>query len=276
MNNITAECMFLRVPIDWNSSNCTETIEIFVKRYFLIGYENHSHHLWRIPGGGGIPISTLEFEAISVVEALQGSISIYLTDKRGVGQSSYLECPKSIIQNFTACLPFIQQNQYRLKQNTYTNTARDLEYVLKVIMGEKRANLKDNQRVVLMPSSQGTYLIQRYLQVTQDHEQVDAVIFDSILPSDIIRLVHGDKYLNYIFLDLFTRCSKDNDGCAKYFEDQNPLRALYTYKINEDLPENSSCLSRLKTNTTELAKKVGDDSKRPGCISVDIFCSLSK
>ena len=261
MDNISAECMFLRVPIDWNLTNGTETIEIFVKRYFLIGYENTSHLLWRIPGGGGIPISTLQFEAISVVKALQGSVSIYLTDKRGVGQSSYLECPKSIIQNFTACLPFIQSNQYRLKQNTYTNTARDLEYVLNVVMGQNRGNLKGNQRVVLMPSSQGTYLIQRYLQVTQDREQVDAVILDSILPSDIVRLVHGDKYLNYIFLDLFTRCSQDHEGCAKYFEDQNPLRALYTYKINEDLPDNSSCLYRLQTNTTELAKKVRNSSK---------------
>lgn len=251
--------MFLNVPINWNSSNlttCTQTIEIFVKRYFLSGYENTSHHLWRIPGGGGIPISTLEFEAISVVSALNGSISIYLTDKRGVGNSSYLECPKSIIQNFNACLPYIQQNEYRLKQNTYTNTARDLEYVLKVVMGKNRRNLHANQRVILMPSSQGTYLIQRYLQVTQENEQVDAVILDSVLPSDIVRLVDGDKYLNYIFLDLFTRCAQDEQGCAKYFEDQNPLRALYTYKINEDFVDKSSCLYRLQTNTTDLAKKV--------------------
>jgi hypothetical protein len=45
--------MFLNVPINWNSTNfttCTETIQIFVKRYFLSGYQNTSHHLWRIPG----------------------------------------------------------------------------------------------------------------------------------------------------------------------------------------------------------------------------------
>ena len=258
-SNVSAECMFLNVPINWNSTNlttCTQTIEIFVKRYFLAGYENHSHHLWRIPGGGGIPISTLQFEAISVVSALNGSVSIYVTDKRGVGNSSYLECPKSIVQNFTACLPYIKENEYRLKQNTYTNTARDLEYVLKVVMGKDRRNLQANQRVILMPSSQGTYLIQRYLQVTEDHEQVDGVIFDSVLPNDIVRLVHGDKYLNYIFLDLFTRCAQDTEGCANYFEDRNPLRALYTYKINEDLPDNSSCLYLLQTNTTDLANKV--------------------
>jgi hypothetical protein len=43
--------MFLNVPINWNNlTNCTQTIEIYVKRYFLSGYENTSHHLWRIPG----------------------------------------------------------------------------------------------------------------------------------------------------------------------------------------------------------------------------------
>jgi hypothetical protein len=107
-----------------------------------------------------------------------------------------------------------------------------------------------------MPSSQGTYLVQRYLVVTQDSEQVDAVILDSVLPIDITRLVHGDKYVNYMFLDLFTRCSQDEQGCAKYFEDHNPIRALYTYKMNEDFQDNSSCLYLLNTNTTDLANKV--------------------
>jgi putative lipoic acid-binding regulatory protein len=160
------------------------------------------------------------------------------------------------VENFTACLPFIQQNQYRLKQNTYTNTAHDLEYVLNVVMGINRENLEANQRVVLMASSQGTYLIQRYLHVTENNEQVDAVILDSVLPIDIVRLVNGDKYLNYIFLDLFTRCSQDIEGCAKYFEDNHPIRAAYTYKMNEDVQDNSSCLYLLKTNTTEIAQKV--------------------
>jgi len=167
-----------------------------------------------------------------------------------------LECPKSIVKNLTACLPFIQENQYRLKQNTFTNTAHDLEYILNVVMGKNRENLQSNQRVILMASSQGTYLIQRYLYVTENAEQVDAVILDSVLPTDITRLVNGDKYLNYIFLDLFTRCSQDEEGCAKYFEDKNPMRTLYTYKINEDLQDNSSCLYLLNTNTTDIANKV--------------------
>ncbi|CAF4070708.1 unnamed protein product [Adineta steineri] len=259
INNIHAECMLLNVPIHWNLSNlttCTETIQIYVKRYFLLGYEHISHHLWRIPGGGGIPVSSLEFEAVTVVGALNGSVSVYVTDKRSVGESSRLECPTSIVQNFTGCLSFIKENEYRLKQNTYTNTAHDLEYVLNVVMGKNRENLKTNQRVILMGSSQGTYLLQRYLHVTQESEQVDAVIFDSVLPPDTTRLVYGDKYLNYIFLDLFTRCSQDQQGCAKYFEDNNPLRALYTYKMNEDFFDNSSCLYLLKTNTTELANKM--------------------
>ena len=178
----------------------------------------------------------------------------------------------------TACLPYIQENQYRLKQNTFTNTAHDLEYILNVVMGKNRENLKPNQRVVLMASSQGTYLIQRYLYVTENAEQVDAVILDSVLPTDITRLVNGDKYLNYMFLDLFTRCSQDEEGCAKYFEDKNPIRALYTYKMNEDLQDNSSCLYLLNTNTTDMANKVRITNKGffIECICLDVICSLSK
>lgn len=207
-------------------------------------------------GGGGIPISTLEFEAVSVVSALNGSVSIYMTDKRGVGQSDLLECPTSIIKNFTRCLSFIRTNEYRLKQNTYTNTAYDLKYILSVTGGENREYIRRNQRVIIMASSQGTYLAQRYLLLTQDYEQVDGVILDSILPTDITRLTHGDKYLNYLFLDLMTRCAQDRAACANYFEDENPLRALYTCKMNEDMLDQSSCLYLLNTNTTELANKV--------------------
>lgn len=193
---------------------------------------------------------------MGVVSALNGSVSVYVTDKRGVGKSSWIECPIPITKNFSACLPYIRTNEYRLRQNTYTNTAHDLEYVLKVIMGDKRQYLNPGQRVILMGSSQGTYLLQRYLQVTQDNEQVDAVILDSVLPTDITRLIHGDKYLNYVYLDLFTRCTQDEQGCSKYFVDKNPMRALYTYKMSEDFPPSSSCLSFLNTTTEDLAKKV--------------------
>ncbi|CAF5138208.1 unnamed protein product, partial [Rotaria sp. Silwood1] len=171
-----------------------------------------------------------------------GSISIYVTDKRGVGKSSLLEYPTSIVKNFTACLSYIREYKYCLKQNTFTDTTFDLESILKVIIGNNHQYLNTTQRVILMGSSQGTYPLQRYLHITEDNEQVDAVIFDFVLPTDITRLIHGDKYLNYIFLDLFTCCSQDEQGCAKYFEDKNPMRALYTYKMNEDFQTNSSCL----------------------------------
>ena len=206
-------------------------------------------------GGGGIPISVLEFEAISVVPALNGSISVYATDKRGVGLSSLLECPRSIVANFSACLPFIAQNQHRLKHNTFTNTARDLQYVLKVTAPRQESDTL-KPRVVLMASSQGTYLAQRYLHLMEENESVDAIILDAVLPTDITRLVYGDSYLNYMFLDLFARCAQDHQGCASNFEDANPIRALYTYKMNADFQKESSCLASLNTTSEEVGKKV--------------------
>lgn len=253
--------MMVNVPIDWNETDTSairpQTLQVFVKRYFLLGTENTSHHLWRVPGGGGIPISTLEFEAVSVVSALNGSVSIYATDKRSVGRSSLLECPTSIVANFSACIPFIQQNQYRLKHNTYTNTARDLQYVLRVVASQRSSSsISFKPRVVLMGSSQGTYLLQRYLHLMEENEPVDAVILDSVLPTDITRLLYGDRYLNYVFLDLFTRCGKDAGGCARFFEDNNPLRALYTYTINSDIGHQTSCLTLFNTSAEEIGKKV--------------------
>ncbi|CAF4991884.1 unnamed protein product [Rotaria sp. Silwood1] len=92
-----------------------------------------------------------------------------------------------------------QENEYRLKQKIFTNTAFDFEYIFKVITDNNRQYLNSNQCVILMGSSQGTYLLQRYIHITKDNEQVDEVILDSILLTDITRLIHRDKYLNYIF-----------------------------------------------------------------------------
>ncbi|CAF3638375.1 unnamed protein product [Rotaria sp. Silwood1] len=263
VNNVYAQCMYLNVPSNWNKTNlttCTQTIEIFVKRYSLLGYENMSHHLWRIPGGGGIPVSTLEFETVRVVNALNGSISIYVTDKQGV-----------------ACLPYIRENEYRLKQKIFTNTAFDLEYILKVIIDNNRQYLNSNQCVILKGSSQSTYLLQRYIHITEDNEQVDEVILDSILLTDITRLIHRDKYLNYIFLDLFTRCSQDDYGCAQYFEDNHPRRALYTYKMNADFQTNSSCLFfLLKITTEDIAKKIINDTFTSTHVMSDIYCRIQQ
>ncbi|CAF4940495.1 unnamed protein product [Rotaria sp. Silwood1] len=258
INNVHAQCMFANVPIDWNITTklttCTETIKIFIKRYFIHGNENTGHHLWRIAGGGGIPISTLESEAIRIVSKYNGTISIYAMDKRSVGESDLLECPISVFLNFSYCSSYIKENEYRLKHNTFTNMARDLQYVLKV--ASNRQHLKSNQRVILLGSSQGTYLLQRYLHLIENEKEIDGVILDSVVPTDFIDLVKHDKYVNYMFLDLFLRCAQDKEGCANKFEDQNPLRAAYTYKINEEIQGNLSCLSSLNTTSIEIGIKI--------------------
>ncbi|CAF2501997.1 unnamed protein product [Rotaria sp. Silwood2] len=229
-------------------------MQIFVKRYFLLDYENSSHHLWRLPGGGGLPISVMENEAISIVTAQHGSISVYATDKRSVGQSSLLECPISVMSNFSACLSYIEQHQYRLKHNTFTNTARDLQYVLDVIIGHDRHHLKSNQRVILMGSSQSTYLLQRYLHLTANKQQVDAVILDSIVPTDIITLIEFDPYINYIVLDLFSRCAQDKQGCSNKFQDSNPIASLLYPTLMQLIPALIYRINRCNINDKIVIK----------------------
>ncbi|CAF3424752.1 unnamed protein product [Rotaria sp. Silwood1] len=245
-NNVHAQYMFVNVPIDLiittNLTTCTETIKIFIKRYFINGRD------------GGIPISTLKSEAIRVVSKYNGAITIYAMDKRGVGKSDLLEYPISILLNFSSCLSYIKEHEYRLKHDAFTNMGRDLQYVLNVV--SNRQHLKSNQRVMSMGSSQETYLLQRYLHLIENEKQIDGVILDSVVPTDFIDLVKYDKYVNYMFLDLFVRCAQDKEGCANKFEDQNPLQAAYTYKINDEIQRNLSCLSSLKTTSTKICIKV--------------------
>jgi hypothetical protein len=50
-------------------------------------------------------------------------------DKRGVGKSSWLDCPVGsfLDGNFTKCVEFARANKARVMGNTYTNTALDLK-----------------------------------------------------------------------------------------------------------------------------------------------------
>lgn len=114
----------------------------------------------------------------------------------------------------------------------------------------------DTRRVFLMGSSQGTYLLQRYFHLMEEDEPVNGIILDAVLPTDKIRLINTDPYMNYMFLDLFGRCAQDAHGCAKHFEKSNPFRALYNYKIHSDLSWNSTCLGLLNVTNEELGKKV--------------------
>lgn len=135
--------------------------------------------------------------------------------------------------------------------------ARDLYYVLSIVANRK--NLVANQRIILMGSSQGTYVLQRYLHLIANEKQIDAIILDSVVPTDYIDFPRYDRNLDFIFQDLFIRCAQDTNNCAGKFENHNPLQALYTYKINEDLQENTSCLALLNTNSRDMGIRVKND-----------------
>ncbi|CAF3729201.1 unnamed protein product [Rotaria sp. Silwood1] len=157
-----------------------------------------------------IVVANMDNNDVSVLLGYgNGSFSNQMTYSTGYGPSSVAVADFNndtiakkdvgIIATRIACLPYIRENEYRLKQKIFTNTAFDFEYIFKVITDNNRQYLNSNQCVILMGSSQGTYLLQRYIHITKDNEQVDEVILDSILLTDITRLIHRDKYLNYIF-----------------------------------------------------------------------------
>ena len=129
-----------------------------------------------LPGGNGVPSSTLQSTAVSVVGnfgAAGYAVEMFLLDKRGTGASSFVGCPppsaaataagigNTFLGNFSACLDFFVQNataKERLRVNSYDNAARDLGFAISAV-----GRVSSTQRRMLAGSSQGTYLIQRYL-----------------------------------------------------------------------------------------------------------------
>jgi len=186
---VRAQCTEIAVPYDWDNLADTRTLTAFVQKVFvdLAPGSPTPPQLWYLPGGNGVPSSTLQSTAISVVgnfAAAGYNLEMYLVDKRGTGKSSYIGCPASttntFLGNFSECLNYLKNNataRERLRVNSYDNAARDVGAALDAIGLDSPA-----QRRMLAGSSQGTYLIQRYLHFHPG--QVDAIVLDAPVGPD--------------------------------------------------------------------------------------------
>jgi pimeloyl-ACP methyl ester carboxylesterase len=222
---LRAQCATVAVPLDWNPdalSYCS-TINIFVKRIYFSDVENADpapKQVWWIPGGGGVPSSTLEDVISAILPATRALIDFFIFDKRGVGQSAFIECPdgsaaSSDVDTFVQkCLPYARSIRDRLKVNTFTNTAKDMSYIMQSVASAHKLK----SQVFVIGSSQGSYLAQRLLHVVPTGLIDGGVILDSVLAVDITKVSRTDEALNLAMLSFFSRCTGDSFCSGKFVE----------------------------------------------------------
>lgn len=261
---VKAQCAHFKVPLDWN--NATEsycsTIDISMKRLYLSGVADAKPagvHLWMLPGGAGLPGSVNEPIGAGIVEAMNGSVEIYLIDRRGTGKSDFLGCPLPI-SNFGGCVEWARKPAQvpRIRAQTITNSVKD------VIHGIKIAQRGEPEKIttVVLGSSQSSYYLHRMLAVLESEKEaqkslIDAAIYDSVLPSDVTKLPQSEAIANYAGLNLITRCAQDSN-CAAHFPDSNPMRTLYDLRLEYENPTNGSCLRTIGITPSQFSLHLGN------------------
>jgi hypothetical protein len=158
---VKAQCGTLKVPLDWNNSTDSycSSIEIFVKKVYLTSdppLAKASKHLWMLPGGAGLPGSVNEPIAAGIVQAMNGSIEVYLVDRRGTGKSDFLGCPLPL-SNFGGCIDWAKKPETakRIRAQTVTNSVKDIIHAMRTVQQgeqEKVQSLNDSFFCVLPAS----------------------------------------------------------------------------------------------------------------------------
>ncbi|CAF0986104.1 unnamed protein product [Didymodactylos carnosus] len=249
--NVRTQCLNISVPLDWNNSTTSETISIFVRRIYADQPNKpNTKQLWQLGGGAAVPGSVLESTAVQIIQSIaqifpQGSIDIYLYDKRGTGKSSWLDCTlEDFLYNFAGCITVALKHHNRIKHNTYTNTAKDLKYLIDLSAA--------NNEVYVMGMSNGAYLAQRYLTIAPF--QSNGIILDSFPPPDRTQILLQNINIDFTGLDIMVKCSQDN-FCSQMFYDNNPIRALYELKMKM-MHNGSICGQILNINYRDLSEKM--------------------
>lgn len=170
--NITTDlCGLYEVPLDWTLPEA-QKIDVFL-RSFLIDTESRGQ-LWVIDGGPGASGAT--FSDPRFVELIHKmGWDLYLPMHRGVGFSTQLDCGLNPLLLTEANLSLCSDNlraKYGEKTNWFSavGAAYDLHYLI-------QHNNPDNLPVIMMGTSYGTFLTQRFLQLFEN--SIDAAVLVS-------------------------------------------------------------------------------------------------
>ncbi|KAF0711844.1 hypothetical protein As57867_005007, partial [Aphanomyces stellatus] len=87
-------CAMFDVPLCYNGL-CTsdKTIEVFVKRIEATNVKGKPKSVWFLQGGPAMASSLLDDYLANFYNLTQGQVNVYTLDQRGVGRSTWLDCP---------------------------------------------------------------------------------------------------------------------------------------------------------------------------------------
>lgn len=201
-------CGLYQVPLDWTSTEA-QTIDVFL-RSFPRNTASRGQ-LWVIDGGPGASGATFSDPGF-VALIHQMGWDLYLPMHRGIGFSSYLDCGINqwpLDEDYVSICSDVLRKKYADKINWFSavGAAHDLNYLI-------QHNNPGNLPVVMMGTSYGTYLTQRFLQLFDSNIDAAILLSGTNLAPRFEFVSHQEEQT---FRRLLTLCSDQSD-CAAMFE----------------------------------------------------------
>lgn len=193
---------------------------------------------------------------------------MYLPDKRGTGKSSYLGCtpPSLFLTDRPSCFAQLKNDDWtqdRLATTTYTNTAKDMLFLL-------NATGANGQRRVVVGSSNGGFLAQRMLLVAGPSAKatLDDVILNSAPPANGFNITEGFMTATEVGTQIVADCHADST-CRSHFSAAGvtgattPMLARDMF-IRQGIRGSHRCLNALNTTFREVSWSMASQLEVPG------------
>ncbi len=215
-------CGIYSVPLNWHAPSA-EKIEVFLRSFPLNG--NARGQLWVIDGGPGASGAT--FSDPMFVELIHDmGWDLYIHTHRGVGLSTPIECT---IKYLPLDDWYADTCSSELSSNYGTNTnwfgavgaAYDLHHLI-------QANNSNNMPVVVMGTSYGTFVTQRFIQLFES--TIDsAILLSGTVLNPQFEIVADEQ--EQTFKRILAKCN-DQINCAGMFEET--AYEVLTHFIHQD------------------------------------------
>lgn len=142
-DSLRVECAFVSMPLNYNDTNDTRMIRVFVKRLTNKNVPlGRSNQLWFFPGEVGDDSSGIEPWMYQIYGQIGDKFELYTSDHRGAGRSSKLSCDTTqaevigsdggisiTLDEYVKC---VKVNQEYYSKFTITAAAMDLKNLMEM------------------------------------------------------------------------------------------------------------------------------------------------
>lgn len=202
------ECAKVRVPLLWDKPSDDKFIFFHAQRYLVPDRSKRKGMIWLIQGGPGLDGSVFSQAAETFMEEFNFEYDLYVSDHRGVGRSSILECPASQVESRSACYRSVRDlwGSDGLAGFSTTGSARDILHVTKLVKQE------DGGKAALYGASYGTYVSNRIMTIDSVEDNIiDLVIVDG-LAGPGINFLRWEEGVDQVGKRLLSKCL-ESDFC---------------------------------------------------------------